>query len=70
MRKEAGFEVTDRINIVFTTDSNEVRKAFNNGTNLKSVVLADSIEEGTADGFSKELDVNGEKALVTICKVK
>ena len=35
----------------------------------KKVVLANSIEKGNGEGFTKELDVNGEKAVVTIAKV-
>ncbi len=68
MRKEAGFEVTDRINVTFATDSAIIKKAFA-GDNIKTVVLADSLVEGKADGFTKELDVNGETCVVTVSKV-
>ena len=69
MRKDAGFEVVDRIKVYYTTDSDVVRKAFN-GKNLKNVVLADSITEEKAQGFTKELDINGASVTVTINKVK
>ncbi|MBQ7349079.1 MAG: class I tRNA ligase family protein, partial [Clostridia bacterium] len=69
MRKDAGFEVVDRINVYYTTDSDVVRKAFY-GKNLKNVVLADSITEEKAQGFTKELDINGANVTVTINKVK
>ena len=32
-------------------------------------VLAVGVEEGAADGYSKELDVNGDKATITVVKV-
>ncbi len=69
MRKEAGFEVTDRITVNFTTTDLDVKEAFNVSEELKSVVLAESINEGNADGFSKELDVNGKACTVIINKV-
>lgn len=69
MRKEAGFEVTDRITVNFTTTDLDVKEAFNVSEELKSVVLAENIIEGNADGFSKELDVNGKACTVIINKV-
>ena len=68
MRKDAGFEVTDRINVFYKTESEEVAKAFTE--RLKTVVLADSITAGESDGYSIELDVNGLKCTVTVKKVK
>ena len=69
MRKDAGFEVTDKIKVYFET-SGEALNAFNLGKDqIASVVLAVSIEVGNADGFTKEIDVNGVKANVTIVKV-
>jgi isoleucyl-tRNA synthetase len=68
MRKDAGFEVTDRINVFYKTEFNEVKNAFTD--RLKSVVLADSITSGESDGYVQELDVNGLKCVVTVQKVK
>ncbi|MBQ3116139.1 MAG: isoleucine--tRNA ligase [Clostridia bacterium] len=70
MRKEAGFEVVDRITINYTTEDAGLKKAFESGSELKNVVLADSVTEGSADGFTKELDVNGAVCVVTVNKVK
>ena len=39
-----------------------------NGKDLKTVILADSVIEGKAEGFEKELDVNGAKCTVVINK--
>ena len=68
MRKEAGFEVTDRITVNYQTESAIIKKAFQ-GNNIKAVVLADSISDCVAEGYSKELDVNGDVCVVTVNKV-
>ena len=68
MRKEAGFEVTDRITINYATDDQCVKNAFASGE-IQGVVLADSVVEGDADGFKKQLDVNGVVCTVVINKV-
>lgn len=69
MRKEAGFEVTDRINVTFETEDDGIIKAFNS-VELKTVVLADSVKNAKTSGFTKELDVNGVKCNVGVEKVK
>ncbi len=69
MRKDAGFEVVDRITVNYVTADQDVKNAFVNGKDLVSVVLADSVTEGNIDGFSKELDVNGATVTVIINKV-
>ncbi len=68
MRKDAGFEVVDRINVYYSTNDELIKTAFKS-SDLSSVVLADNVKEGSADGFSKELDVNGAKCTVTVIKV-
>ncbi len=70
MRKEAGFEVVDRITVNYVTADDGIKNAFVNGKDLKSVVLADSITEGDCNGFKKELDVNGATCTVILNKVK
>ena len=67
MRKDAGFDVVDRIRVYYSTDDSGIRKSMTTGT-LKSVVLADSVIEGKAEGFTRELDVNGTKCTVTVVK--
>ena len=69
MRKEAGFEVVDRITVNFVTDDAGVKNALINGSDLKGVVLADAVTEGDCDGFKKELDINGAVCTVVINKV-
>ena len=69
MRKEAGFEVVDRIIVNYSTEDSEIQNAMQ-CKEVAEVVLADSIVVGNANGYAKELDVNGAKCLVTINKVK
>ena len=70
MRKDAGFEVVDRIKVYYVTDDAEIKNAFDCGKNIKSVVLADQIIAGAGEGFTKDLDVNGATVTVTISKVE
>ena len=67
MRKDAGFDVVDRINVYYESDDEGIKTAFDSDA-LKSVVLADKVACGKADGFTKELDVNGVKCVVTVVK--
>lgn len=68
MRKEAGFEVTDHINVYYKADG-EVKEAFEKGKDkIMTVVLAETLNEGENEGYTQEIDVNGEKATVTIAK--
>ena len=69
MRKEAGFDVVDRIRVYYTVDDDVVKSAIN-GTAFRSVVLADEVIEGNSEGYTKELDVNGTTVTVTVVKVK
>ena len=66
LRKEAGFEVTDRIRIFYCAKGRAgeaLKKAA-----FASDVLAVSVEEGSTDGYSKEVDINGEKVTLTLVK--
>ncbi len=68
MRKEAGFEVTDHINIGFVASglSCEVLKS---DSSILADVLADSIENKQIEGYSKEWNINGDKVTLYIKKV-
>ncbi len=66
MRKEADFQITDRIAIYYIAEG-KAKEVLAKGT-FKEDVLALSIEEGSADGFAKEVDINGEKVALTIVK--
>lgn len=67
MRKEAGFEITDRISVYYKA-AGKVREVLATGK-FKEDVLAVSVEEGSADGYTKEVDINGEKIALTLVKV-
>ena len=67
MRKEAGFEVTDRIAVYYTA-SGRAERMLARGA-FAGDVLAETIEKGTADGFTKTIDVNGDKATITVVKL-
>ena len=69
MRKEAGFEVVDRITVKYQTEDLGIIDAFEKGKDIRSVVLADSISQGDGEGFKKQIDVNGANCVVTIDKV-
>ncbi|MBO4989746.1 MAG: isoleucine--tRNA ligase [Clostridia bacterium] len=66
MRKEAGFEVTDRI-AVFYEGEGRAKEVLASAA-FASDVLALSVTEGRGDGYTKEWDVNGEKVTLTVVK--
>ena len=61
MRKEADFQVMDKI--VVNVDKNDTIKAIieNNLDEIKSEVLADNVLFGKINGYEKEWNINGEK---------
>lgn len=66
MRKEAGFEVTDRIEVYYTAQgkvSDVLKKAAFAGD-----VLANCVCEGDAQGYTKEQNINGEKVVLTLVR--
>ena len=67
MRKEAGFEVTDRIEIFYQAEG-RAEQVLKSGA-FRSDVLAERVTEGEAEGYTKELDVNGDKVTVTVKKL-
>ena len=67
MRKEAGFEVTDRINVYFAAGEGRAKKMLSL-SQFAGDVLANSVTEGSAEGFTREVDVNGEKVTLTLVK--
>ena len=70
MRKEADFEVTDRIHVTYS-GSDKVGEIFEKyGENIKTVVLADTVTEGTTDGYQKEWKINGETVLLGVQKAR
>ena len=70
MRKEADFEVTDRIHVTYS-GSDKVGEIFEKyGENIKTVVLADTVTEGMTDGYQKEWKINRETVLLGVQKAQ
>ncbi|NLZ81244.1 MAG: isoleucine--tRNA ligase [Clostridiales bacterium] len=69
MRKEAGFEVIDRILVYQKGNSKleELLKRYEDA--IKNVVLANSIIVGEVKGYTKDWDINGEKTVLGVEKV-
>ena len=68
MRKEAGFEVMNHIN-VFQDGNDKLTEILKNHTEeIKKEVLADNILIGTMSGYTKEWDINGEKGMFGVEK--
>ena len=67
MRKDAGFEVLDRINVYYIGNDNITKVFADNKDSIATDVLADDICEGTSD-ISKEWNINGEKVVLSVEK--
>ena len=70
MRKEAGFEVTDRIRVYYAAEGQTAKVLEGHKDAIAKVVLADGIEAGGAEGYTKEWDFGDEKATLTVIKNK
>ena len=68
MRKEAGFEVMDKI--IVNVDKNDKIKTIieDNLDEIKSEVLADNVEFDRISGYEKEWNINGEKVTFSVEK--
>ena len=66
MRKDAGFEVTDRIYVYYAAEG-KAAKVLQKGA-FASDVLAEKLSSGHADGYTKEQNINGEKVTLTLIK--
>jgi isoleucyl-tRNA synthetase len=70
MRKEAGFEVTDRIVAGYKTGETLRGIIERNGAQISADILANSISADMYDGYEKEWDINGESAVLYVKKAK
>ena len=68
MRKDAGFEVMDRINVYVSGNDKIAALMEKNAEQVKSVVLADNIIAGEAKGFTKDWNINGEDVTLGVEK--
>ena len=68
MRKEAGFEVMDKIYVSYEAEG-KVKAVFEKyGTEIAGEVLADKVTEGKGNGYEKEWNINGEHVLLGVEK--
>lgn len=68
MRKDAGFEVMDRINVYVSGNDKIAALMEKNAEQVKAVVLADNIIAGEAKGFTKDWNINGEDVTLGVEK--
>ena len=66
MRKEAGFEVTDHIEVCASGNDKIEAIMTDNMETIQHDVLADAISFGEEKGFSKEWNINGEKVKLSV----
>ena len=66
MRKEAGFDVTDHIEVGYRAEGVAL-EVFRKGAFAKDV-LCDRVTE-TIDGYAKEWNINGDKVTVSVRKI-
>ena len=68
MRKEAGFEVMDKI-VISVKDNEKVKSVISdNEDTIKSEVLAVAVEYDAVNGYEKEWNINGEKVTLSVEK--
>ena len=68
MRKEAGFEVMDKITVYAEGNDKIAGIMTANKDDIMSVVMASDIVIGNADGYTKEWNINGEDVTLTVKK--
>ncbi len=68
MRKDAGFEVMDRIIVGVSGNDKIAAICENNKAEITRIVMADGITNET-DGFSKEWSLNGENVTLSVKKI-
>ena len=69
MRKEAGFEVMDKIRVYAKDNDKIVDIMKNHGDEIKSEVLAEDIVTGETKGDEKEWNINSEKVTMAVERI-
>ena len=70
MRKEAGFEVTDHIQLCESGNERIASIMQRNEALIRKNVLADEVIYGELDGYSKNWNLNGEEASLSVRKMR
>ncbi|MBQ8148436.1 MAG: isoleucine--tRNA ligase [Lachnospiraceae bacterium] len=69
MRKEADFQVTDKI-VVYVDDNDTIAEIITkNADSIKQDTLAEMIMLGEMNGFTKEWNINGEKVIFGVTQI-
>ncbi len=69
MRKEADFEVTDKI-VVYVDNNDKIAEIIaRNADSIKGDTLAELIEAGKMAGFTKEWNINGENVMFGVSQI-
>ena len=69
MRKEAGFEVMDKVRVYAKDNDKIVDIMKNHGDEIKSEVLAEDIVTGETKGYEKEWNINSEKVTMAVERI-
>ena len=70
MRKEAGFEVMDKIRIFVKYNDKIMNLMSSHAEEIKSEVLAQDIALGEMDGYTKEWSINKEQVTLGVSKIQ
>ncbi len=68
MRKEAGFEVTDHIDVVYEAGQKAAEIFEKYGDQIGGEVLAESVKPGSEGEYAKEWNINGEKVTLAVTR--
>ena len=69
MRKDAGFEVMDKIHVTVSGNDKISALIDKNAAQITKIVLAEDITEGEAKGFTKEWNINGEQVTLGVERI-
>ncbi len=69
MRKEAGFEVQDHINVYYSCDHVVAGVINRNESEIKSEVLGENLSNTKSDGYTKKWNINGKSVEFTVARV-
>ena len=68
-RKDAGFEISDRVTVTYSAEGDVADALVNFGELIRSETLADSLEPGDAGDFSTEVSVGSSNVTLNLSKV-
>jgi isoleucyl-tRNA synthetase len=69
MRKEAGFDVVNRIRLYLDGNEKLAEIVRRNEETIKHDVLCDDIRIGETGGYSKEWQINSERAVLGVERI-